>query len=493
MMAAVLNWFKNVQNDESEIGENAVTSLVPVHFEVKDNIAFKQFGVFVELVEESECSANILTCLLGKVLETQMIDDIRIVGNILTDIARISVDAANQLCKCGIVCAIKNFLTLSDSRLSTATSTLIELLFQLLSSVHLMESADEESWLVIANQSVYKLLAQLTDNSNPICRRETVQLLNLVSLIMHKATVVLGFLTEASMALLLNSQLHKTIDAHITQAAAQGSKVSECGLGICEGRDLCYFLVFYLLFLRCAMTHMQACIHPQVIPSHESSQKNAGEKMKNFYDYISDLLHKSYTQVENLSRILYYGHTLLKILASSCLLEIFYWFAEGKSMLHGSEISGRYQFSSTEIQSVIMVLQGSVFDSNILVQRNTVYCLFWLISNSCLSACEQKAVLGSSWYRFIVEELLLFLSTQDPSFGFLNSNAVYIVVALLRVSPLDWMRSVFNSVSLTTIILNLSPQRITSGLVLLFKEFLHAGYLESNHIKKLHELFQECL
>ena len=187
---------------------------------------------------------------------------------------------------------------------------------------------------------------------------------------------------------------------------------------------------------------------------------------------------------------MHFGSPLVKLVASYCLLELFTRITDPKNRKQ-DEI----KWNMGNLISVMAILEGFVFYSDIRVAMNSAVCLSMILGWEQLWMQDKNAVGRSTWCRLIVEELAMSLTVPClASKSFMNHHkpAVHVAVALMKLhrTP-EWMKkSVFDDSCISAIIENLSVCNVSVETVLLFRELLNHDYLNSDQIASLNRVFQ---
>lgn len=216
-----------------------------------------------------------------------------------------------------------------------------------------------------------------------------------------------------------------------------------------------------------------------VLPGIEDAQilldSESGNQQPLFYISI---------HCHDLCRLLHFGSTPVKLISSYCLLELFQRITEQKFK---EPDKFKLKQNTHHIRSMISVLQGLVFDSDIRVATNCALCI-------SLAVDWGNQVEKDIWYRLITEELVMTLAVSglaSKSIMIHHKAAVDIAVLMLKLDQVpEWIPEVFDDSCISGIIQNLSPGNITCEMVKLFRELIHAGRLNSKHIACLNQLFQ---
>lgn len=187
-------------------------------------------------------------------------------------------------------------------------------------------------------------------------------------------------------------------------------------------------------------------------------------------------------------KLLHFGSPPIKLISSFCLLELFNRISD-----HENRNPDEINIRSGYLLSIMAILEGQIFSSDVRVSLNCSLCLSMLIYWKDLDGKELAAE-SNIWCRMIIEELIMSLAVPrlaSTCFMIHHKPAIHVAVALLKLkeSP-QWMASVLDDSSLTAIIQNMSTINVSSELVLLFRELLNSGYLKAEHIDSLNRVFQ---
>lgn len=191
-------------------------------------------------------------------------------------------------------------------------------------------------------------------------------------------------------------------------------------------------------------------------------------------------------QCHDLCKLMYFGSSMVKLVASHCLLELFTRISNQKT-----EKSEILNCTTRYLLSVISILEGLVLCSDTRVAMNCSLCLSMILGWEILDT-ELGASRKNNWCRLIVEELAMSLAVPHlASESFVNKPSVHVAVALLKLHKVpEWMSSVFDDCCISGIVKNLSASNLSSEMVLLFRELVNARYLKSDQIGSLNQIFQ---
>lgn len=187
-----------------------------------------------------------------------------------------------------------------------------------------------------------------------------------------------------------------------------------------------------------------------------------------------------------LCKILSTGSSIIKLVSSQCLAQLFDRISEQKMHLNEElKCSPRY------LQSIVAVVEGFVFHANGIVSRNCGSILAIMLGweNRVLRECSNK------WCKLIVEELVVGLGTasglSSKGFAYRLEGLVGIVVALLRWKTVPvWIGKLFRDTVVSGIVNQLTARNVTGEIVKLFQELMKRNYLTQEHVSILHHLFQ---
>lgn len=186
---------------------------------------------------------------------------------------------------------------------------------------------------------------------------------------------------------------------------------------------------------------------------------------------------------------MHFGSPLVKLVASYCLLELFTRITDTRNRKN-EEV----KWNTGHLISVMAILEGLVFCSDIRVAMNCALCLSTILGWEKFWMQNKKVIERSNWCRLIVEELAMSMAVPClASKSFMNHHkpAVHVAVALLKLySPPGWMKSVFDDSCISGIIDNLSASNVSGETVLLFRELMNQDYLKDEQIATLNRVFQ---
>lgn len=190
----------------------------------------------------------------------------------------------------------------------------------------------------------------------------------------------------------------------------------------------------------------------------------------------------------DLCKLLHFGSIPVKLLSSQYLLELFSRIEDERSRKPGT-----LKFRTDYMLSVMAVLEGQIFSSDITVAMKCSLCLSIIIGWQDAET-EVSAIQRSNWSRFIVEELVMSLaapSLASKVFMLHYKPTVHIAVALLRRMEIpQWMASIFDESCISAITRNVTNCNLSAELVILLRELLKHGFLNDEQIAALNQVFQ---
>ncbi|TYI38348.1 hypothetical protein ES332_A02G020300v1 [Gossypium tomentosum] len=441
----------------------------------RDNNQTIDVRVIADLVARRDNhAAKLLMCLLVELAEegAQNQDIIAVVNLILT-VINIFPTASDQLCLHGIGNAILMVVYYNSSHSSSSELLLatLLLLFNILSTVHHETLSDGESWLALSTKLIDCLIPAVRKYG---WNHEGLLLVGILSLILHNSSS--HALIEASKSIIFNASLISTINSTVQVVSSKGPALIEHDEGTSSGENLIFLLLLYYFTLRCFHA-----VLPEV-PDWETFLKSPD--MAQPVSIINIHFH-------DLCRMIHFGSPMVKLVASSCLLEFLSGISYQKKGKHVES-----QCFMGYIMSIMTVLEGQVFNDNIRVAMNCCLCLSIILGWEKELEMQESRVVRSSWYRLIVEEMAMSLAVPclaSKSFINYHKPAVHLTVALLKLEKIpEWIRTVFDDVSISCIIENLKVMDVTPEMVLLFRALLNSGFLKAEHIASLNHVFQAC-
>ncbi|KAI3518888.1 hypothetical protein L1887_07749 [Cichorium endivia] len=425
-----------------------------------ETVKFKQLA---ELAASGDnYAAKLLVCLLRDLLEeSRHEDDVLLLLNMIVSIIALFPDASGELCSNGIALAIQNVYSQRFS--GEILNVTCQLAFTILHSVKPESESlsGDEAWNGIATELIHYLVSILSDN---VCTHEALLVMGILCLILHHS--LQQNLLEASKAILLNPPLISLVNKMIHEACVKGPALFDHDESTQTGQVL-----IFLLFLN---YFSQRSVHV-ILPGIEDV-----DQQSLFYINIHCV---------DLCRLMHFGSSPVKLVSSYCLLQLFQTITQQKTK-NPDKTTFLFKQNAHHIHSITSILQGLIFHSDIRVAMNSALCISMVID------WEKHDTEKEIWYRLITEELVMSLvvpNLASKSIMIHHKPAVHVVVSMLKLRKVpEWMSDVFDDSCINGIIQSLSPSNITREIVLLFRELVQSGYLNSKHIACLNQLFQVC-
>ncbi|XVF37892.1 hypothetical protein REPUB_Repub20aG0050200 [Reevesia pubescens] len=438
-----------------------------------DNSHILDVKVISELVATGDnYAAKLLTCLLVWLAEEGAQNhDIIAVVNLISTVINIFPTASDQLCMHGIGNAILTVVYYNSSHSSSSELLLaiLLLIFNILSTVQPETLSDGESWLALSTKLIDCLIPAVSNGWN----HEALLLVGILSLILHHSSK--NALIEASKSIIFNASLISTINSTVQAVSSKGPALIEYDEGTSSGENLIFLLLLYYFSLRCLRA-----VLPEVLDWQTFI------KSPNMMQPVSTINIQSH----DLCRLIHFGSPMVKLVASSCLLEFLSEISYQKKKEHEE-----LQYFMPHLMSIMTVLEGLVFYDDIRVAINCCLCLSIILGWEELDM-QDSGVARSNWYKLIVEEMVMSMAVPClASKSFINHHkpAVHVTVALLKLQKIPgWMRSVFDDLSISGIIENLKVMDVSPEMVLLFRALLNSGFLKADHIASLNHVLQAC-
>ncbi|KAG6731064.1 hypothetical protein I3842_01G111200 [Carya illinoinensis] len=417
--------------------------------------------------------ATIFVCLLTDLAKDNGQEhDIISVVTLMETIITIFPAASNQLCLCGIGKAIYTLCYDTSHTFSPQIVKAISVLsFKILRLVEPEILSSDENWLAVT----MKLMENLdTSEAADRWNQGSLVVIGVLSLVLHHSTNEV--LLEASKAILFNTSLVSAINSIIDAAHLKGPALVDHDEGTGIGESLIYVLLLNYFSLRSL---------PAVLPEFVD--------WKNFFDLPNRMQPLSFIGIHchDLCRLMHFGSSLVKLVASYSLLQLLTRLSDQRDKNH-------FELKCTVgyLMSVIGVLEGLIFYSDLRVAMNCGLCLSIILGWEMLDMQKTTLIEKNSWCRLIVEELAMSLAAPClATKSFINHHkpAIHVAVALLRLQKVPgWMRSVFNDTCISCIIENLSATNVNTEMVFLFRELLNSEYLKTAHIANLNQMLQAC-
>ncbi|CAI9776135.1 unnamed protein product [Fraxinus pennsylvanica] len=428
--------------------------------------------VIAELISFGDnFGAMILVCLLGELVEdANQEHDIISVVNAITKIIEIAPVASDQLCMYGIGGVLQNINYGSNFRFPEVFSSTTPLVFSILRSVHSESISNDEAWVGITIKSMDYMISMVAADG---WTEEGLIILLILSLVLYHSTN--QAMTQASKIILLSAPLVSIINNSVSEACSKGPALLDHDEGTKTGEILISVLSLLFFSLRSAQAILPGMVD-----------------FRNLLDEGCEIQPLSYVSIRghDLCKLMHFGSPPVKLIASFCLLQIFTGISD-----HRSRNQVHLKFRTGYLSSMRAVLEGLIFYSDIRVSANCSQCLSTLMTWKEVEI-ESIASVKNSWCRLIIEELVMSLATPSVTSNssmIQHKPAVNIAISLLKLDQIPpWMTTVFDDSSIVSVIQNISPNNVSTELVLLFRELLNSGYLKPEHIADLNRVFQAC-
>ncbi|KAH7447738.1 hypothetical protein KP509_01G119100 [Ceratopteris richardii] len=482
MATSTLDWIKAVGN------AGRAEKLSPSPVVVDHHLGIQEDFNFSLLAFEEDYSCGPLFCrVLDEVLAGLIEDEIRIVVTFYIKLVKFSTLAANQLVMSGLVSNIRSWIAINRTKLEGVFCYLIELLHQLLCAVDCDKIFDEEPWNLLVEQFIY-ILADKLSMCVDAAVEELLSQLNIMSLVLHKSSENPGFLMQASGMILSNEQLQNAVASCLAISGSHNSKLLKLTAYSTDGKLLACLLAFHKLCLRCAIRNLTPNIYYEKssqYPLMLSVQEDLSVTLQSIYKFV---LPRSLKESQSLCKLLYFGPEFVKVLASFCLVELFYWITQSGTVCSEDEGFDTNKYQDV-FQSIVMVLQCSILDSNEFVSKNSSVSLYYLLIGGSLSSYEKKILHFSPWHRFLLEDFVS--NIMSPNLENVSMPAtIYAAIGILKQEGASsWIRSVL-SPCISTLVCHLANHRMSPAILVLLKELHVKGWLETKHSEEIHKNLQ---
>lgn len=194
----------------------------------------------------------------------------------------------------------------------------------------------------------------------------------------------------------------------------------------------------------------------------------------------------------DLCRLIHFGPSLVKLVASQCLVEVLNAISEQRNIKHDE-----LRCSLSHLESIMAVIEGLVLYGDYTVAKNCGMCLSMILRWEKLGMLEMQVIKNSKWLRLIMEELVMTLAVPSLASKCVTNQhkpAAHIAAALLRMGKIPgWIESIFDVSCISGIVESISAGNVSAEMVILLRELMTRKYLNKEHVVRLHHLFQVCL
>ncbi|TVU13764.1 hypothetical protein EJB05_37190, partial [Eragrostis curvula] len=411
----------------------------------------------------------LLVSLLNQILKEGTEDEVISVVNVIAEILVIFPCTSDQFISCGVVNALRGIYCSSyTSRIKTVCSYLI---FNILYSASALTFSQEDEWLALTVKLLEFIHSGIDYTSND---HKHKILIGILCLILHHSAN--KKIIEPAKAIILNSSLVSLTDVIVHEACAKGPSLFQHN----QETDFGEFLILILLLIFFSLRSLHAIL-------------DANIDWQDFFQHSNDIQSFSVLGIpcHDLCRLMYFGPSPVKLIASQCLLELLARISDQIISLNAE-----LRCSVKYLKSVIAVIEGLVFSEDSKVAGNCGACLSLILGWEKCGRQENVAVRESKWFRLIMEEFAVALTAPGlTSKSFTNQQkfAAKLAVSLLKLTQVpDWLTSLFDNDLISGVVANLSARNVTPEIVNLFSELMARKFLSQDHIVALHNLFQVC-
>ncbi|XP_017405442.1 protein PUTATIVE RECOMBINATION INITIATION DEFECT 1 [Vigna angularis] len=439
---------------------------------IENNNQTVNVQTLAELVStEDNYGARIFVCLLTQLLQAESHErDAVCVLNVVATMVHAYPTACEQLSLHGIATTIRSWFYLSNSLSTTTYMSILILVFNILSSVHPETLSADQSWVAVTMKMMeYSIPPDKVD----ILSDESLFVIGILSLILHLSTK--KTLEETSKTILFNTSIISMVNTVVCAASSKGHALVDHDEGTSTGETLIFLLLLHYFAFKSLHAILPGFVDWQsFLVSTKPSEPLA---------FIGIRCH-------DLCRLLHFGSPAIKIAASYSLLELFNRISDQINSNH-EELRCTVGY----LMSIRSILEGLVFYNDLRVATNCCLCLSMILGWENLTN-KTKLLEGSRWCRLIIEEMTVsFAAPALASQSFMNKQSpqVLIAIAVLKLSTIpQWMRSVFDSSSISGILENLTASNLSSEILVLFRELLKSNFLSTEQIATINQILQEC-
>ncbi|XP_073007559.1 protein PUTATIVE RECOMBINATION INITIATION DEFECT 1 isoform X2 [Typha latifolia] len=413
--------------------------------------------------------SSVLVSLLRQQIEEGREDDCICVLNVTAEVLSIFPNVSDQFCLCSIADAFRSLHhSVHSSEIFVSCSLLV---FNVLYSASYRTLSQDDDWLAVTVEFLEYLNPKLASQS---CSQEDNVILGIFCLILHHSTNKV--LQEAAKAITLSSPLVSLMDSVVQTACSKGPALVEHDEETALGESLVFVLLLSFFSLESL---------------HVIFEENMD--WQDFLEFSNEVHSLSVLGIacHDLCRLIHFGSSLIKLIASQCLVELL-------ARISDQRIHQNYDLkcSFRYLESIMSVTEGFLFYEDINVARNCSICFGTILCWEKLGLQEKKAIKETKWCRLVMEELAIALTAPglaSRSFTNQQKSAAHLAVSLLKLDQVPgWIKTLFNNSFISGIIKNISARNVTAEVVKLFRELMAKKYLSQEQVAALHHLFQIC-
>ncbi|KAJ0988933.1 hypothetical protein J5N97_007289 [Dioscorea zingiberensis] len=406
------------------------------------NIQTMDLQTVAELVVAGDnCVTSLLVSLLEDAMEEGRDDDTISVLSVIESVLGIYPYSSNQISLNGISDALCHVYCSTHCSPKIFLTCLL-LVFNILYSANSTALTKEGQWPAITMKLLEFLHPKLASHtSGP----EEHLVISILCLILHHASNEV--LKESSKAIVLCTSLISAVDVMVKTACAKGPALADYDEDTAIGESL----VFVLLLFFYSLKSLRSLLHQNWQYFLQTSDEIQPLKV-------------IHIRCHDLCRLIHFGSSLVKLVASQCLLELLTGISDQRTSKNNE-----LRCSARSLESMMAVTEGLVFYHDSTVAVNCGASLSIILGWEKLEMQDKRVIKNSKWCRLVMEELALTLAAPGlASRSFTNQHKApaHVAVALLRLDQVpEWMPSIFNSSCISGIISNLSASNVTRKLV----------------------------
>ncbi|KAH7683029.1 Armadillo-like helical-containing protein [Dioscorea alata] len=308
------------------------------------NIKTMDLQMVAELVVSGDnCVTSLLVSLLEDVIEEGREDDTISILRVIEAILGIYPDSSNQFSLNGISDAVY-YVCHSRHCSHMIFVTCLLLIFNVLYLINSTAISKEGKWPAITIKLLEFLHPKLASQTSGSEEHLVISILCLI--LQHASSDVL---TESSKAIVLCTSLISAVDIVVKTACAKGPALADYNEETATGESL----VFVLLLFFYSLKSSHALFHQTI--DWQDFLQTSGEVQP---------LKVMRIQCNDLCRLVHFGSSLVKLVASQCLVELLSRISDQTSKNEGSKCSARY------LESMMALTEGLLFYDDSTVAAN---------------------------------------------------------------------------------------------------------------------------